>query len=236
MTIAQAAWIVGVGGIGAAVRDRLTGDYRTVVFDRANVHSPAESHYRVDVTERRALIEAAQDATIRFGPPAVVVLAFGRVSSATVETAEPDEVDQVIGDNLVGCVNVLHTIHRSPRAASCICLIVTSNAALVARPHQPLYAATKAAVASLVRSLAPAWGTDGIRLVGVAPGTVTVNRNQSRVQRQYPDAPADPGRPGGRLVTPVELADFLARLIPYADQLTGQVLAFDGGSTLGAGR
>ena len=236
MTTPPTAWVFGTGGIGAAVRDRLAGEYRTVTFDRADDPGRAGTHHRVDVRDRVALATAARDTVLRSGPPAVVVLAFGTVSPATVEDAEPDDVDRIVGDNFVGCVNVLHVLHRTPRPDTCVCLVVSSNAAQVARPRQPLYAATKAAVASLVRSLAPAWAPDGLRLVGVLPGTVTVSRNEERVRRQYPHAPADPARPGGRLVTPGELADFLAGLVPHAHHLTGQLLTYDGGSTLGAAR
>ncbi|GLY04036.1 MULTISPECIES: SDR family oxidoreductase [Actinoplanes] len=228
---APAAWIVGAGGIGAAIRDRLAGEYRTVTFDRAG-----EPDHMVDVRDRSALSKATRDAADRYGPPRVVVLAFGTVSPATVEDAGPDEVADVVGDNLIGCVNVLHAVHHTPRAQTCTAVVVSSNAAHLARPRQPLYAATKAAVTSLVRSLAVGWAPEGIRLIGVLPGTVTVPRNADRVAGQYPDAPRDPSRPGGRLVQPAELAGFVAGLLPYAGHLTGQSLTFDGGSTLGAAR
>jgi hypothetical protein len=62
-----------------------------------------------------------------------------------------------------------------------------------------------------------------------------VERNAQRVAHQYPDAPLDTGRPGGRLLMPAELADIVIGLFPYADHLTGQVLTIDAGSTLVAG-
>ncbi|TQF08013.1 SDR family oxidoreductase [Kitasatospora acidiphila] len=232
------AWVVGAGGIGSALGARLAADHRVVLFDRVRPAEAAgaEAFHQVDAADRAAFGAAASGAVRDYGSPAVVALTLGHVSSATVHEAAPEQVDRIVRDNFTACVNVLHTVHRQTRGSSCACLVVTSNAALTARPNQPLYAAVKAAVAALVRSLAVGWAADGIRLVGLAPGTVMVERNAERVRSQYPAAPMAPGRPGGRLVTPAELADFAAALLPHVDQLTGQVIAFDGGSTLEARR
>lgn len=225
------AWVFGTGGIGTALLERLARDHEVVGFDRCQRPSGRPS-VQVDTTDRTALMIAAENTADSHGVPDIFIITVGLVSSATVESATPDELTAALSDNLVGPINVLHTAYHlgPPRRRTCV--VVASNAAFVPRPGQPVYAATKAAVVSLVRSLAVAWSTAGIRIFGVAPGTVVVERNRDRVKRQYPQAPFDSNRPGGRLLVPGELANFVVTLLPYADHLTGQVISLDGGSTL----
>jgi NAD(P)-dependent dehydrogenase (short-subunit alcohol dehydrogenase family) len=137
-----------------------------------------------------------------------------------------------VNSNILPAINVLHLTYHLGQPRTRTCILVTSNAAVAARPGQPVYAAAKAAVASLARSLAPDWSPAGIRILAVAPGTVMVDRNRDAVTSRYPDAPLDPGRPGGRLLQPAELAEFIASMLPHADHLTGQLITLDGGSTL----
>lgn len=231
MTERQQAWVVGTGGIGSALMERLAQDYDVVGFDRAERPSQYPL-YLVDVADRPAFATAADTAAERHGMPDVFVVTAGRVSYLTIEDANPEETASLLADNLIGPINVLHAAyHMGPRRPR-TCVLVTSNAAFVPRPSQPLYAAAKAAAVSLVQSLALGWAATGMRLLAVAPGTVMVERNSDRVARQYPQAPLDPSRPGRRLLTPAELADFVVGLLPYADHLTGRVITMDGGSTL----
>lgn len=227
------AWVVGTGGIGSALIERLTHSHDVIGFDRAG-GSLADPYFQVDAADRAAFIASAEAACEQYGFPDLFVVAAGGVSYLAVESAASDDVATVISDNLIVVVNVLHAAYNLGPQRPRICILIISNAALVPRPGQPLYAATKAAIASLVRSLSTGWAAAGIRMIAVAPGTVIVERNRERVAGQYPNAPLDPGRPGGRLLEPAELAQFVADLLPHADHLTGQVIVFDGGSTLAA--
>jgi NAD(P)-dependent dehydrogenase (short-subunit alcohol dehydrogenase family) len=229
----RTAWTVGTGGIGNAVASRLADSHDVVGFDRAGCPEHLIG-YRVDAADREAFAKAAGEAVERHGSPDVLVVTAGRVSYATVESSSEQEALDVLSDNLLPVINVLHTAYAMEPTRPRTAVIVTSNAAFVPRPAQPLYAAAKAAVAGLVRSLAVGWSATGFRVLGVAPGTVAVPRNADRIASRYPHAPLDPDRPGGRLLRPEELADYIVGLLPYADHLTGQVLTIDGGSTLGA--
>jgi 3-oxoacyl-[acyl-carrier protein] reductase len=157
----------------------------------------------------------------------------GYVSAATVDDVTEAELRCIIDHNFTGLVHFFQVLRRALRSPW-TGVVVVSNAAFVARPQQPIYAAMKAAVASLVKSLAVCWAGAGIRLMAVAPGTVIVDRNRDSVLRRNPDAPQDLSRPGGRMLIPSELARFIAGLLDHRDHLTGQVVILDGGSSLGA--
>lgn len=225
------AWVFGTGGIGTALLERLAHHHEVVGFDRCERPTGGPS-FQVNATDRAALAIAAHDAAGSHGMPDIFIITVGLVSPATVESATPDELTAVLSDNLMAPINVLHMAYHlgPPRPRTCV--VVASNAAFVPRPGQPIYAAAKAAVVSLVRSLAVAWSTTGIRIFGVTPGTVVVPRNSDRIKRQYPQAPLDSGRPGGQLLVPSELANIIVKLLPHADHLTGQLITLDGGSTV----
>ncbi len=228
----RVAWVVGAGGIGSAVAEALSGRFALVVFDRES-GDRSRPVVLLDAVNSSSVRDAVEETAAKHGIPEVVVYCVGYVSAATVESVTVAELHRIIDHNFTGLIYFLQALRRILRSAPCTCLVVTSNAAFVARPDQPLYAAMKAAVASLVKSLAAGWAASGIRLVAVAPGTVIVDRNRDAVLRRYPDAPHDGGRPSGRLLLPADLASFIADLTDHCDQLTGQTLIFDGGSSLG---
>jgi len=109
-------------------------------------------------------------------------------------------------------------------------ITVSSVAGYGANVGNPAYAASKAGVISLTRTLAAAWAGEGIRVNGVAPGLVdtkltkVTTENPDRLRRALAAIPA------GRLGTPAEMAGavlFLAS--PLAAYVCGQTLRVDGG-------
>jgi len=173
---------------------------------------------------------------ISTAPPSDVVVAAGTVAHGPLETMSLDEIDHLYKNNLRLCMNVTKQFFAAcdkTREKPKSIVLISSNAGCLARPNQPAYAAMKAAVLSLSKSLAAAWGRYGIRVNAVAPGSVIVDRNREALRRKFPAFPADPERPSGRLCTPHDVAALVRYLISDdAWQITGETVILDGGSSL----
>lgn len=103
---------------------------------------------------------------------------------------------------------------------------IASISALQGMPFGAAYAAAKAALISLTRTMALEWGPLGIRVNAVAPGTVGVLRNEAEDDPEQDRAVLPLGRRG----TPGDIAGAaLFLLSDLAQWVTGQTLAVDGG-------
>lgn len=94
----------------------------------------------------------------------------------------------------------------------------------------PAYAASKGAVAQLVKALSNEWASHGVNVNAVAPGYVETDMNEALL--------ADPKRrqqlsdriPAGRWASPDDIASSVVFLCtPYASYVHGVVLPVDGG-------
>lgn len=101
--------------------------------------------------------------------------------------------------------------------------MVSSVSGLGAAPFHAAYGAAKAALISLVRTLAVEWAEHGIRVNAVAPGTIATPASPSAI---------DP-RPLGETGTPDDVARavlfFASAMSRY---ITGAELVVDGGALL----
>jgi NAD(P)-dependent dehydrogenase (short-subunit alcohol dehydrogenase family) len=124
---------------------------------------------------------------------------------------------------------------------------IASIAGLVPSPTMPAYAAAKAGVISLTRTLALELAHDDIRVHAICPGLLYTRAWQvlaSNIQKGSPrHADKDPydvfmeivrkDTPLGREQTPEDMGKLTAFLCSDdARNLTGQVIALDGGMTL----
>jgi NAD(P)-dependent dehydrogenase (short-subunit alcohol dehydrogenase family) len=107
---------------------------------------------------------------------------------------------------------------------------VTSVFGLVGAPWQGVYAATKASIISLTRTMAVEWGGAGIRVNAVAPGLVDTRFAAAIVESPELSARFTDRAPLGRVAQPEEIAGMVVFLAgPQSSFATGQVFTLDGG-------
>jgi NAD(P)-dependent dehydrogenase (short-subunit alcohol dehydrogenase family) len=119
--------------------------------------------------------------------------------------------------------------HMVPRGGGS--LVVTSSvSADVGFPRGEHYAATKAGVRSLIRSIAVGYGKKGIRANAVAPGWVVTGMTDGLIGNEQFDANVMPRIPIGRWGDPADFAGIAVYLASDASVWhTGDTITIDGG-------
>jgi meso-butanediol dehydrogenase/(S,S)-butanediol dehydrogenase/diacetyl reductase len=186
--------------------------------------------------DARRLVAAAVDSWGRLD--ALVANAGARVYGRLLDATEADW-ERIVAVNLKGvayaCRAALPPMLRRGRGAI---VAISSANALVGRAGMPLYDATKAAVCSLIRSLAVEHGKDGIRANAVLPGFTLTDfhvRAAARAGRSASSVRRAARGYGllGRPAEPAEIAGAVRFLAgDDAAMVTGQSLLVDAGMSV----
>ncbi len=230
-------------GIGAATARRLALEGAKVVcLDRPAddgavaelAHEVAGVPLPVDVTDPEAPTRIAAALTGLGGAYAVVHNA-GITRDKTLGRMSEDGWDLLMDVNLGAILRIHAALAGSdgPLLDGGRVVLLSSIAGLAGNVGQTNYAASKAAVAGLVRRLAPGLAPRGIAVNAVAPGFI-----ETRLTAAIPFATREAARrlcnlsQGG---LPIDVAEALTFLCsPGARGVTGNVLRVCGGSLVGA--
>jgi NAD(P)-dependent dehydrogenase (short-subunit alcohol dehydrogenase family) len=220
----------GASGIGAACVTRLRkAGARVAVLDLVDAPD-ADVAVLVDVAIEHEVVDGIARAMSDLGRLDIAVLSAGVGGSAALLEMTTDEWDRVMNVNLRGAFVCLRECARAMDHGGAI-VAVTSISGFLADRAMAHYAASKAALAQLVRSAARELGANGIRVNAVAPGTTDTPMfapterlpgYRDRVTRRSAL---------GRMGTADEVAQAVVALCTL-DWVTGQVLAADGGVSL----
>ncbi|WP_214413528.1 SDR family NAD(P)-dependent oxidoreductase [Sphaerisporangium fuscum] len=186
-----------------------------------------------DVVDRDAVAAAVGQAVERLGYLDIVVNnAGGSNFIVPFKDLRLSGWDKLMRLNLDSAMTVCHAVapHLLERGSGSV-INVASVAALGA-PFMAPYAAAKAGLVALTKTLALEWAASGVRVNALCPGWTATDLNRNLWEDENANKATVANVPMGRWGTPEEMAYPALFLASAASAyMTGQVLFVDGGAT-----
>jgi 3-oxoacyl-[acyl-carrier protein] reductase len=224
----------GSRGIGLACARRFaeSGDRVVVTY---NTSPPPEDLIGVqcDVTNPDDVSRAFAEIEERLGPVEVLVANAGITDDTLILRMSEDQFSRVVEANLVGTFRVVKRATQGMlRARKGRIVLMSSVVAMLGSPGQVNYAASKAGLIGMARSLAREIGSRSITVNVVAPGPVetdmTAALSDARKEEMLKAVPL------ARMAQPAEIAEVVHFLAgPGGAYITGAVIPVDGGLGMG---
>jgi 3-oxoacyl-[acyl-carrier protein] reductase len=167
------------------------------------------------------------------GPAQVVVANAGVTRDTLLARMSDDDFRSVLDTNLVGAFRVARrAIGPMMRGRWGRLVFVSSVVALSGGPGQANYAASKAGMIGLARSIAREYGSRNITANVVAPGPIATDMLEAAGDKRVAEIKSQV--PAGRLGTPEDVAATVRFLASdEAGYITGAVVPVDGGMGMG---
>jgi len=221
-------------GIGLAIARRFAdaGD-KVTVTSRAGDDIAGLTVARCDVRDAASVDGAFTAAEAAHGPVEVAVANAGITSDQLLALMSEDAFTSVVDTNLAGAYRVAkRAVRPMMRLRRGRIIFISSVVGMLGSGGQANYAASKAGMIGMARSLARELGSRNITVNVVAPGfadtDMTAELSEDRKQAILA------GVPLGRMASADEVAGVVQFLAgPDAGYITGAVIPVDGGLGMG---
>jgi NAD(P)-dependent dehydrogenase (short-subunit alcohol dehydrogenase family) len=184
-----------------------------------------------DVTDRSSLESLREAVSGEFGRIDILVNCAGTTKRTPTMDVPEEEWDEILETNLSGTLRACQVFGRKMIEQNYGRIInIASLSSFVALYEVAAYSASKAAVASLTKSLAIEWAQHGVCVNAIAPGVFRTELNTALLDgtaRGQELLTRTPMRRFGNLEELVGAAVFLAS--DSASFVTGHILVVDGG-------
>ena len=233
-------------GIGAAVAKRLAADgYFVIVNYNGSAQRAQEVVAQIvsagneavalqcDVSDFDACGELIARITADYGRLDVLVNNAGITRDGLLMRMSEADFDAVIDTNLKGAFHTIrHASRQFLKQRSGRIINIASVSGLLGNAGQANYAASKAGVIGLTKSVARELASRQITVNAVAPGFIATEMVAAMTDSAK--AAMTDHIPFGRIGEPEEVADVVAFLASDAARyVTGQIIAVDGGMSIG---
>lgn len=233
-------------GIGKAVATKLAEAGATIAIhynknvreaeNLAHVLGNDSSVFQADLSTHDGVIKLFEQVVGRYGSLEILVNNAGIAQSATIDSADEEWLsvwDETVNVNMKASALLCKKAvgHFLSRKASGRIINITSRASHRGdTPEYLAYAASKAGMASLTKTLARAYGKQGIKAFNVAPGFVRTDMAKSIIS-QYGEDIALKDLSLERLTEPKDIAPLVTFLASgMADHSTGSTFDLNAGS------
>jgi 3-oxoacyl-[acyl-carrier protein] reductase len=188
---------------------------------------------RCDVTDEASVDAAFRDVEAEFGPVQVLVSNAGITDDKLLMRMSEQSFSQVLDANLTGAYRVAKRATAGMvKARGGRMLFISSVVAFTGAPGQANYAASKAGLIGLARSIARELGSRNITANVVAPGFIETDMTAAMTEARKSEVLASvPLRRYGAATEVAEVVRFLAS--DAAGYVNGAVLPVDGGLGMG---
>jgi len=220
-------------GIGLAVARAFAARGDRVAVTYRDQPVPDFFSVRCDVTSSEQVEAAFSEVEEGLGPVEILVSNAGANADQLLLSMKEDAWQSVIDANLTGAYRVARrATSKMIRARWGRILFISSVVAMSGSAGQTNYAASKAGMIGLARSLAREIGGRGVTVNVVAPGFVTTDMTEALPEARREEILGQV--PLKRMATPEEVASAVAFLASEeAAYITGAILPVDGGLGMG---
>ena len=221
-------------GIGRAIAEAFLaqGD-RVAVTTRSGGAPEGALDVRCDVTDPEAVEAAFAQIEGAHGPVEVLVANAGITADTLLLRMSEDDWERVLATNLTGSFRLAKRAAKGMlRLRRGRIILISSVVGLLGSPGQVNYAASKAGLVGMARSLARELGSRSITTNVVAPGFIETDMTAELPEEQRGEYQSR--IPLGRLGAAEEVAGTVTWLAgPAAAYVTGAVIPVDGGLGMG---